>query len=124
MPTSTPRWSTVKRIAVINQITAEMREVGQNAPFVREYAEVLDRLTEGLSVGTRQALMDTAARMQEFGEHYGTATNCVDQREAGRPCAHQMSDWGYRIRQLIDASAETLERDADEILNGNPAKYQ
>jgi hypothetical protein len=37
--------------------------------------------------------------------------------------AHVLQDIGVRLRMLATASSEELERNRDEILNGNPAKY-
>ena len=38
--------------------------------------------------------------------------------------AHKLEDWGARLQKLICASREELESLRNEILRGNPAKYQ
>ena len=38
--------------------------------------------------------------------------------------AHKLEDWGERLEMLLTGNQGELEASRDDILNGNPAKYQ
>jgi hypothetical protein len=122
------KWAADERMRMIVEIIcSEMINAAKSSPHtVTPHTSIqTDRVMEmvrAISENPENVMASIAMFLRDIGESFALVTHGDTLDSPLNP--HKIEDWATRILDLLQKDAWYLEANRQEILHGNPAKYQ